>query len=141
VYWDIVSENEKASLGMDVNYDLFRSLAIVTGAFILITFMADLYYSAAAPEVDIPRVMTIVFGASLLIVFIADHVSKSITASAVKSKAFILAIVIVVSLLTVFIADYMSGVLSASADEVKAFIAVLVAYILLYVGIKGLVWG
>jgi hypothetical protein len=129
-------------LDMDVDCDLFRGLAIIAGTLILIVYVIDLQsatITAAAPEgVDL-RVMYIVFIASLLIVFIADHANKHIAASTVGAIGFVLTILIVVSLLTVFIADHMSGVLSDRADEVKAFVEILIAYILIYVGIKGLV--
>jgi hypothetical protein len=131
---------------MDVNYDLLRSLAIIIGVFLLISFMANCYYSSiaysgVAPGGNFTRIMTTIFGASLLIVFIADHISRSITASTAKAKAFVLAIVVGVSLLTVFIANHTSSGLPTSADGAKAFIAVLAAYILLRFGIKGLLWG
>jgi hypothetical protein len=127
---------------MDFDYDLFRGLAIITGALILIVYLIDLQLAtvtAAAPGGVNLRAMYIVFCASLLVVFIADHATRKIAAGTVGAIGFVLTTVIVVSLLTVFIANRMSGVLSDRADEVKAFVEVLIAYILIYVGIKGLV--
>jgi hypothetical protein len=120
---------------MDFDYDLLRSLAILTGASMLLVIMADYSY-----QTDFIKAMAIVWGASLLIVLIADRVGGRLTTSAVKAKAFVLAIAFCVSLVTVFIASNLRGRPSTSEEEARLLIAVLIGYTLLYVGIKGLVW-
>jgi hypothetical protein len=144
----------KRLVGADVDFDLLRSLAIIIGASILLVVMADYRYSYVTPALqgDFVIPVIILFSASLLIVFIADHVSGRISTNSVQAKAFVLATILSVSLLTVFMLANIAYHLSSGVPtngghaipsfegEAMLFIEVSIAYILLYVGIKGLLW-